>query len=130
MSAATSNNKGLLETLPPIVPSIGFTKGQKHPSTAEDNTTTTKNDDDTKDTSNDINMSLIAEETISQPTTTNTKKLPPSIKLGNRLILTSKTPRQWAWSAFTSSARKDTAIFNHWVRANGKSAFMLFCFMM
>ena len=53
MSAATSNNKGLLETLPPIVPSIGFTKGQKHPSTAEDNTTTTKNDDDTKDTSNE-----------------------------------------------------------------------------
>ena len=72
-----------------------------------------------------------AEETLSQPTTTtNTKKLPPSIKLGNRLILTSKTPRQWAWSAFTSSARKDTAIFNHWVRANGKSAFVLFCFMM
>ena len=119
--SATSNNKGLLETLPPIVPSIGFTttKGQKNP-TAADNTTTidTKNDNDTKDTSSDnINM-LTAEETISRPTTTNTKKLPPSIKLGNRLILTSKTPRQWSWSSFTSSARKDTATFHHWVRSN------------
>jgi len=116
--SATSNNKGLLETLPPIVPSIGFTKGQKNPTAADNNDTDTKNDNDTKDTSsNDINM-LTAEETLSQPTTTNTKKLPPSIKLGNRLILTSKTPRQWSWSSFTSSARKDTAIFHHWVRSN------------
>jgi len=118
MSAATTNNKGLLETLPPIVPSIGFTKGQKNPTAADNNDTDIKNDNNTKDTSsNDINM-LTAEETLSQPTTTNSKKLPPSIKLGNRLILTSKTPRQWSWSSFTSSARKDTATFHHWVRSN------------
>ena len=109
--SATSNNKGgLLETLPPIVPSIGFTttKGQKNPAADND---TDKNDNDTKETSNDI---MLTTEETSQPTTTNTKKLPPSIKLGNRLILTSKTPRQWSWSSFTSSARKDTATFHHW----------------
>jgi DNA methyltransferase 1-associated protein 1 len=44
--------------------------------------------------------------------------IPSSIKVGNRTIITSKPPRQWAWKSFTSSARHDSAKFFHWVRAN------------
>ena len=45
--------------------------------------------------------------------------VPPSVKLGhNRYVLTSRTPRRWAWRPFTSSARRDGVAFHHWVRAN------------
>lgn len=40
------------------------------------------------------------------------------VKVGNKLISTSKPARKWAWAPFSSSARTDGAIFHHWVRAN------------
>lgn len=40
------------------------------------------------------------------------------VKVGNKLISSSKPARQWTWAPFSSSSRTDGALFRHWVRAN------------
>ncbi len=40
------------------------------------------------------------------------------VKVGNKVISSSKPARQWAWAPFASSSRTDGALFRHWVRAN------------
>ena len=51
-----------------------------------------------------------------------TAALPPltpsfHIKVGNKMIDSGKAARKWVWDKFTSSARNDGQILNHWVRA-------------
>jgi DNA methyltransferase 1-associated protein 1 len=41
-----------------------------------------------------------------------------TIKVGNKLISSSKRARPWAWAPFASSGRTDGAMFRHWVRKN------------
>ena len=41
-----------------------------------------------------------------------------TIKVGSKLISSSKRARPWAWAPFASSGRTDGAMFRHWVRKN------------
>jgi len=40
------------------------------------------------------------------------------VKVGSKLISSSKRARPWAWAPFASSGRSDGAMFRHWVRKN------------
>ncbi|KAG7372252.1 hypothetical protein IV203_018395 [Nitzschia inconspicua] len=40
------------------------------------------------------------------------------VKIGNKVISSSKPARPWTWAPFASSSRTDGAMFYHWVRAN------------
>lgn len=40
------------------------------------------------------------------------------VKVGSKLISSSKRARPWTWAPFASSSRTDGAIFRHWVRKN------------
>ena len=106
----------ILDSLPPIVPSIGLgapsrvsaaeisasaattsapsVAGVVTASTAATTTTAASVDDD-----------VVA--AVNPP--------PPYIRLGNRTILTSSTARSWSWKAFSSTARSDDVQFHHWV---------------
>ncbi|KAL7520679.1 hypothetical protein ACHAWX_005801 [Stephanocyclus meneghinianus] len=42
-----------------------------------------------------------------------TKTIPPTLKLGARLIFTNGKPQRWSWKTFSSSARRDDARFSH-----------------
>ena len=115
-----SNNSEILDSLPPIVPSIGWRKPQKidvggqhaineattssHPNVQPESSQITSAADENSG-NNDTNASPI-------------RNIPSTVKIGNRTVITSKPPRQWAWKSFTSSARHDSANFFHWVRAN------------
>ena len=53
---------------------------------------------------------------------TNSAMLPPMVptfmvKVGAKMILSSKKCRKWEWAPFTTSARNDGHEFRHWVRA-------------
>ena len=111
------SNTGLLETLPPIAPTIAFSKGQSQPAADTSNSTTTAilAESTNSNSNQDGNNKTLSTSTSIISTT---KQIPTSIKLGNRTIHTSKAPRSWAWSPFTSSARHDNATFHHWVRSN------------
>jgi len=41
-----------------------------------------------------------------------------TVKVGNKMISSSKPARPWTWAPFCSSSRTDGALFSHWVRAN------------
>ena len=105
-AAPSNNNAGILDSLPPIVPSAGYTVAP---------TSTTA---PSSSAANNPNKPSSATTTPSTSPTKATKNIPPTIKLGNRLILTSKPTRKWAWKSFTSSARSDNATFSHWVRSS------------
>jgi len=121
---APSNS--VLESLPPIVPSIGFTKGKRSaiaaaadPVNPNDPTTTipalaASESQSATNNANDQSANNSNTPHINNPTT----NIPSAIKLGNRLILTAQPPRPWAWKSFTSSARNDSCQFHHWVRAS------------
>ncbi|KAL7531740.1 hypothetical protein ACHAXR_004209, partial [Thalassiosira sp. AJA248-18] len=125
-STASSNNNSVLASLPPIVPSIGFSKGKRSAASTA-NGTANSNDPTTllalaeSQSQSNANNNPSNSGPATTPSNSNTN-IPPSIKLGNRLILTtSHTPRPWAWKSFTSSARQnddDKTQFYHWVRAN------------
>ena len=40
------------------------------------------------------------------------------VKVGSKLISSSKRARPWTWAPFASSSRTDGAMFRHWVRKN------------
>ena len=94
-SGASDSN--ILESLPPIVPSIGLFPRSIRPGSSVNAAT-------------DGNPSDDPSRTTAAP--------PDAVRVGNRLILTSTPARSWAWRGFTSSARHDSAEFHHWVRAN------------
>ena len=114
-STAQTKNTGLLESLPPIVPSIGFSVQRPNDSNANNVAGGT-----TDHLSTPSVMLVESQSNITQQNPTTTTQLIPSIiKLGNRTIQTSKAPRSWSWAPFTSSARhNDNAKFHHWVRSN------------
>jgi DNA methyltransferase 1-associated protein 1 len=57
--------------------------------------------------------------TVELPTIVPTRLIgPKSVKVGTKWISSSKPCRPWAWTPFTSSARTDGLLLNHWVRAN------------
>ena len=124
-----SSNSNVLASLPPIMPSIGFSRGQIPPEVVnnDNNAAAADGENDAMDVTvessqSDLNDSNQNTTTAAAATTNNNnaanENIPPSVKLGNRLILTGHAPRQWAWKSFTSSARRDSAQFHHWVRAN------------
>ena len=55
--------------------------------------------------------------TSSESDAATTNKPETKVKVGNRVISSSKPARKWVWAPFTSSARPDGAKFRHWVRA-------------
>ncbi|KAL7467272.1 hypothetical protein ACHAXS_007533 [Conticribra weissflogii] len=129
MTSTTAEENEILEFLPPIVPSIGFTR--ENP---VDNCSTSKpthwNDNyngsasvrsQQNSASPNIvvinNNSEIEKETKSDEDALNSK-VPLTVKIGTRHIQTNFQPRQWAWKSFNSSARHDNATFSHWVRSN------------
>lgn len=101
----------VLESLPPIVPSIGFARRPIE----GDVGAVTDGIDPSKTVvapSNDPSSSSASHNNILDVTA------PDVVRVGNRLILTSKPARSWAWKSFSSSARHDATEFNHWVRSN------------
>ncbi|KAL3790810.1 hypothetical protein HJC23_004711 [Cyclotella cryptica] len=84
----SNNTSAVLSTLPPIVPSLGSL-----PHHQED-------------------------PPPAQGEPLLTKKIPPTLKIGTRLIFTSGKPQRWSWKTFSSSARRDNVQFSHWVRDN------------
>jgi DNA methyltransferase 1-associated protein 1 len=94
LSKKRSSNlaSSILSTLPPIAPTIGSAPQQSEQLQPE----TQQINEITK------------------------KKIPQTIKLGSRLIFTSRRPQSWSWKPFSSSARRDEAQFSHWVRSNAE----------
>jgi len=115
--AAVATNADLLESLPPLVPSIGWRKPQKLDDGGNDanNQTTTTTTSQSTTQPSESSQKPAAGDPVNDDAINN---IPSTIKVGNRTIITSKPPRQWAWKSFTSSARHDSAKFFHWVRAN------------
>lgn len=115
--ATVASNTDVLESLPPVVPSIGWRKPQRHDEGGTDSntqtaTTTSSSQPNTQLESSQASASADNDDAIKP------NNIPSTIKIGNRTVITSKPPRQWAWKSFTSSARHDSANFFHWVRAN------------
>ncbi|KAL3786900.1 hypothetical protein ACHAWO_011187 [Cyclotella atomus] len=94
LSKKRSSNiaSSILSTLPPIAPTLGSAPQQSEQPQPE----TQQINEITK------------------------KKIPQTIKLGSRLIFTSRRPQSWSWKPFSSSARKDDTQFSHWVRSNAE----------
>ncbi len=114
--AAVASNTDVLESLPPVVPSIGWRKPQRHDEGGIDSNTQT-----TTTSQPESSQAPAVAATAGEPNNDDAVKptnIPSTIKIGNRTVITSKPPRQWAWKSFTSSARNDSANFFHWVRAN------------
>lgn len=113
-TAVASNKSDVLETLPPVVPSIRWRKPQKlDESEPNDQITTSQpiEPESSLTAPTGISNSDIGEKS-------HLTNIPPAIKIGNRTVITSKPSRQWAWKTFSSSARHDSVKFFHWVRAN------------
>jgi len=110
--AAVASNTDVLETLPPVVPSIGWRKPQKLEEGGNDS-----NNQTTTSSSQTPAVAAAAGEPNGDDAV-KSRNIPSAIKIGNRTVITAKPPRQWAWKSFTSSARHDSAKFFHWVRAN------------
>jgi len=111
--AAVASNTDVLETLPPVVPSIGWRKPQKLEEGG--------NDSNNQTTTSSSQTPAVAAAAAGDPNgddAVKSRNIPSAIKIGNRTVITAKPPRQWAWKSFTSSARHDSAKFFHWVRAN------------
>jgi len=112
--AAVASNTDVLETLPPVVPSIGWRKPQKLEEGG--------NDSNNQTTTSSSQTPAVAAAAAGDPNgddAVKSRNIPSAIKIGNRTVITAKPPRQWAWKSFTSSARHDSAVkFFHWVRAN------------
>jgi len=117
-----------MESLPPIVPSIGFSRWNHADNGAASKSTYW---DDNKSGSasvsqqnaasqNDVVVISNAENKSDTKTVEDTpnNKIPSTVKIGTRYIQTSFQPRKWAWKSFNSSARHDNATFSHWVRSN------------
>jgi DNA methyltransferase 1-associated protein 1 len=101
---AATNSSDILDSLPPVVPSIGWRKGL---------------DEGQQQPTQPVESSAAAVGVPSSPEKPLTNNIPSAIKLGNRTVFTSKLLRnKWAWKDFSSSARHDSAKFFHWVRAN------------
>ena len=105
---AATNSSDILDSLPPVVPSIGWRKGldegQQQPTQPVESSAAAGVPNN--------NNNNIPEKPL-------TNNIPSAIKLGNRTVFTSKPLRnRWAWKDFSSSARHDSAKFFHWVRAN------------
>ncbi|KAL7456817.1 hypothetical protein ACHAWC_009838 [Mediolabrus comicus] len=100
---AATNSSDILDSLPPVVPSIGWRKGL---------------DEGQHQPTQPVESSA-AVGVPNSPEKPLTNNIPSAIKLGNRTVFTSKPLRnKWAWKDFSSSARHDSAKFFHWVRAN------------
>jgi len=110
--AAVASNTDVLETLPPVVPSIGWRKPQKLEEGGNDS-----NNQTTTSSSQTPAVAAAAGDPNGDDAV-KSRNIPSAIKIGNRTVITAKPPRQWAWKSFTSSARHDSALFLHWVRAN------------
>mmetsp|Transcript_3154 Transcript_3154/g.4852 ORF Transcript_3154/g.4852 Transcript_3154/m.4852 type:complete len:730 (+) Transcript_3154:89-2278(+) len=124
--AAVASNTDVLESLPPAVPSIGWRKPQRLDEGGIDSNTqtatTTSSQPNTQLESSQTPATAAVADATGEPNNdedaVKPTNIPSSIKIGNRTVITSKPPRQWAWKSFTSSARNDSANFFHWVRAN------------
>lgn len=116
--AAVASNTDVMESLPPAVPSIGWRKPQRQDEGGNDS----NNPAATSEANAQLESSQASATTTGEPETDDgavkSRNIPSTIKIGNRTVITSKPPRQWAWKSFTSSARHDSAKFFHWVRAN------------
>ncbi len=95
----------LLDSLPPIVPSIGVGAPSRVSAAAGADLTTTR-------TASTITTSA---PSAGVAATASTATAPPYIRLGNRTIVTSSTTKSWSWKSFSSTARSDDAQFHHWV---------------
>jgi len=119
--AAVASNTDVLETLPPVVPSIGWRKPQKLEEGGNDSNNQTTTTTSSQPTQPESSQTPAVAATSGEPNNDDAVKsrnIPSAIKIGNRTVITAKPPRQWAWKSFTSSARHDSAKFFHWVRAN------------
>jgi len=100
----------VLESLPPIIPSIGFAR---RPIGGVVGAVTDGIDPSTTVVPSNGDIDPLAFHNNILDVTA-----PDVVRVGNRLILTSKPARSWAWKSFSSSARHDATEFNHWVRSN------------
>lgn len=119
MSKATVASKtDVLESLPPVVPSIGWRKPQTLDGGNDSNNPTATTSSQPNAQPESSQAPAIANGDLEDDGAVKSRNIPSTIKIGNRIVITSKPPRQWAWKSFTSSARHDSAKFFHWVRAN------------
>lgn len=129
--AAVASNTDILESLPPVVPSIGWRKPQRLDDGGQNDsskqTTTSSSSSSSQPTATQPESSQTPDAAAAgEPNNDDANKamssplrnIPFAIKIGNRTVITSKPPRQWGWKSFTSSARHDSIKFCHWVRAN------------
>lgn len=99
----------VLESLPPIAPSISIGGGIGASLSSSSSRVTTA----AAAANANINNRTTAAATA--PSATAAVIPPPYIRLGNRTIHTSSSVRSWSWKSFSSTARPDGAQFHHWV---------------
>mmetsp|Transcript_19883 Transcript_19883/g.32631 ORF Transcript_19883/g.32631 Transcript_19883/m.32631 type:complete len:577 (+) Transcript_19883:82-1812(+) len=116
--AAVASKTDVLESLPPVVPSIGWRKPQTLDGGNDSNNPTATTSSQPNAQPESSQAPAIANGDLEDDGAVKSRNIPSTIKIGNRIVITSKPPRQWAWKSFTSSARHDSAKFFHWVRAN------------
>ncbi|KAL3817751.1 hypothetical protein ACHAXA_010971 [Cyclostephanos tholiformis] len=114
MTGSAMSDTKILESLPPIVPSFGFPRIKRSGNPIDDATTMTTNE-----SSLGIGATAVAPSApIASVAPIPPMNVPDVVRVGNRMILTSRPTRSWAWRSFASTARRDGAEFHHWVRAN------------
>ena len=104
----------ILDSLPPIVPSIGV-GAPSRVSAAEISATTTATTTTTSAPSAGVATASTTTASVVVANPPPPPPPPPYMRLGNRTIVTSSTTRSWSWKAFSSTARSDDAQFHHWV---------------